>query len=821
MAPADSATRAARDVYLGSSIPSMKEPVKKKSALQLSQAHAAPPSRLQKFSEPRSLLFAIAVAFLISGLLCAWQSWLMFREASGARQIEQVSQWEVESLGKFVAETRAHIIAAVGNDSVTAPLLQGGDGAIDAARDALKKVLPELLAADFYRPDLSDVLSGDFAKFGYAKAAMLVRAQQLNLGAPLQSHVNPSKQRVLVFALPALRDKRAISFVYVEVPFTPMLDIFRQPSVSNARVDLRQGDGRGDLLLDNIGESSTESSLNDLGTQIPSSVFRIGAAPERFPIFLPDSVLIALPLALILIALGSFFLYARNVGWSTAVRKFTRQKAAAPEAQTTLAQAIAQNPAPPPIVAKAKPALAAPVEVALDQSIFRAYDIRGVIGKTLTAGVARQIGRAIGSEARNRGLKEIVVARDGRLSGPDLSGALIDGLRSTGCNVIDIGAAPTPVLYFATYHLNVGSGVMVTGSHNPPDYNGFKIVLGGETLAESAIMGLYTRIKENRFVDGNGGLQKMDVAKDYIERITGDVMIEHKLRVVVDCGNGIAGAIAPAVLEGVGCEVLPMYCDVDGNFPNHHPDPSDPNNLQDLILSVKQMNADLGLAFDGDGDRIGVVTATGEIIYPDRLLMLFARDVLTRSPGATIIYDVKCTGKLQSLILQAGGSPIMWKTGHSLIKSKMRETDAELAGEMSGHFFFRERWYGFDDGIYAAARLTEILAADAEGRKPQEIFDTLPKGVSTPELKIPLAEGENAKFIEKFQQKASFEGARVTTIDGVRADWSDGWGLVRASNTTPVLVLRFDADNQAALERIQAAFRKQLKELDPELALPF
>ena len=277
--------------------------------------------------------------------------------------------------------------------------------------------------------------------------------------------------------------------------------------------------------------------------------------------------------------------------------------------------------------------MAAPVEVELDKSIFRAYDIRGVLGKTLTAGVARQIGRAIGSEARDRGLKEIVVARDGRLSGPELSGALIEGLRSTGCNVIDIGPAPTPVLYFATYHLNVGSGVMVTGSHNPPDYNGFKIMLGGETLAESAITGLYTRIKENRFADGSGGLQKMDVAKEYIERITGDVMIEHKLRVVVDCGNGIAGAIAPAVLEGVGCEVLPMYCDVDGNFPNHHPDPSDVRNLQDLILSVKQMNADLGLAFDGDGDRLGVVTATGEVIFPDRLLMLFARDVLTRSSG--------------------------------------------------------------------------------------------------------------------------------------------------------------------------------------------
>ena len=798
----------------------MKEsPKNKLSALQLSQSQKTT-SSVEKLKNPRTLLFATAIAFLMGGLFCAWQSWFMFRAVSGGHEIEQYGQWEVDALSKYVAETRTRLAAAINSEEVTAPLEAGGEGAAQEAQQALAKRLPELIAVNFYKPDLSDVLAGDFAKFGYAKASMLVRAQELSFGAPLQAHLNASKQRVLVFASPALHAKRAVSFVYIEVPFEPLLEIFRQPHIQNSRIDLRQGDGRGDLLLDSIGDPGTYSSLNDAGTTIASSLFRIGANPKEFPIILPNSLWIALPLTFGMLFVGLLLLYVRKVGWSAALNKLARRKVSAAAPQATLAQTIAQNPAPP-VTAKPKPALAAPVEVALDKNIFRAYDIRGVIGKTLTAGVAKQIGRAIGSEARNRGLKEIVVARDGRLSGPDLSGALIDGLRSTGCNVIDIGAAPTPVLYFATFHLNVGSGVMVTGSHNPPDYNGFKIVLGGETLAESAIMGLYTRIKENRFVDGSGGLQKMDVTKDYIERITGDVMIEHKLRVVVDCGNGIAGAVAPAVLEGVGCEVLPMYCDVDGHFPNHHPDPSDPGNLQDLILSVKQMNADLGLAFDGDGDRLGVVTATGEIIYPDRLLMLFARDVLTRSPGATIIYDVKCTGKLQSLILQAGGSPIMWKTGHSLIKSKMRETEAELAGEMSGHFFFRERWYGFDDGIYAAARLTEILAADAEGRKPQEIFDTLPKGVSTPELKISLAEGENAKFIEKFQQKASFEGARVTTIDGVRADWSDGWGLVRASNTTPALVLRFDADNQAALERIQAAFRKLLKELNPEMALPF
>ncbi|HVJ63351.1 MAG TPA: phosphomannomutase/phosphoglucomutase, partial [Tahibacter sp.] len=450
-----------------------------------------------------------------------------------------------------------------------------------------------------------------------------------------------------------------------------------------------------------------------------------------------------------------------------------------------------------------------------------AYDIRGIVGKSLTPDVVRAIGQALGTLALEKGRDTFAIGRDGRLSGPDMVGGLIEGLRQAGMDVIDIGMVPTPLVYFATFHLNTGSGVSVTGSHNPPDYNGFKIVLGGETLAESAIQSLYARIAENRYTSGSGGLQTMDVKADYIDRIVSDVQVDQKLKVVVDCGNGVPGLIVPAVLDGIGCEAMPLYCDVDGEFPNHHPDPSDLHNLRDLILTVKQMNADLGLAFDGDGDRLGVVTKSGEVIFPDRLLMLFAKDVLSRNPGASIIYDVKCTGKLQPEILKHGGSPILWKTGHSLIKAKMRETEAELAGEMSGHFFFKERWYGFDDGIYAAARLMEILAGDLEGRDPQAIFDSLPKGVSTPELKVEMAEGENYRFMERFRERSSFEGARVTTIDGVRADWPDGWGLVRASNTTPVLVLRFDADTDQALLRIKEAYRKQLLAVDSSLKLPF
>jgi phosphomannomutase/phosphoglucomutase len=362
--------------------------------------------------------------------------------------------------------------------------------------------------------------------------------------------------------------------------------------------------------------------------------------------------------------------------------------------------------------------------------------------------------------------------------------------------------------------------VAVTGSHNPPDYNGFKIVVGGQTLSGDAITDLYTRISENRLHQAAtpGTLQQREVDADYVQRIADDVQMDRPLKVVVDAGNGVAGDIAPRLLEAIGAEVIPLYCEVDGTFPNHHPDPSEPHNLEDLIQTVKRFDADLGLAFDGDGDRLGVVTKEGEIIFPDRLLMLFAADVLERNPGALVIYDVKCTGKLQGWILSHGGTPLMWQTGHSLIKAKMRETGAELAGEMSGHFFFQERWYGFDDGLYSAARLLEILAARPE--TPSEVLGALPNALSTPEIKVPVA-GSPHEIVARFVASTQFEGARLTTIDGLRADWEDGWGLVRASNTTPILVLRFEADNKEALTRIKDDFRAHLQKVAPEVTVTF
>ena len=456
---------------------------------------------------------------------------------------------------------------------------------------------------------------------------------------------------------------------------------------------------------------------------------------------------------------------------------------------------------------------------ALPASIFRAYDIRGVVGDTLTAESAYWIGRAIGSESLARGEPNVSVGRDGRLSGPELVQALIQGLLDCGCRVSDIGMVPTPVLYYATHVLEGKSGVMLTGSHNPPDYNGFKIVIAGDTLANESITALHTRIQNNDLASGVGSVEQVEILDRYFKQIRDDIAMAKPMRVVVDCGNGVAGVIAPRLIEALGCSVIPLYCDVDGTFPNHHPDPGKPENLKDLIAKVKAENADLGLAFDGDGDRVGVVTNDGTIIYPDRLLMLFAKDVVSRNPGADIIFDVKCTRRLIALISGYGGRPVMWKTGHSLIKKKMKETGALLAGEMSGHVFFKERWFGFDDGIYSAARLLEILSQDK--RDAEHVFSAFPSDISTPEINITVTDESKFRLIERLQRDGHWGEANLTTLDGVRVDYPRGWGLIRASNTTPVLVLRFEADSEEELKRIQEVFRAQLYAVAPDLTLPF
>ncbi len=455
----------------------------------------------------------------------------------------------------------------------------------------------------------------------------------------------------------------------------------------------------------------------------------------------------------------------------------------------------------------------------LPAEIFKAYDIRGIVDTALTPEVVRLIGQGLGSLAIEQGQTAIAVGRDGRLSGPALAGALIDGIVAAGCDAIDIGCVPTPVTYFAAYELGCHSCVSVTGSHNPPDYNGLKMVIGGTTLAQEAIQSLKRRIEAGDLKTGQGQRRQADVGEAYVSKIVGDVKLARPLKIVMDCGNGVAGAIAPALFERLGCEIVPLYCEVDGHFPNHHPDPSKPENLADVIRALRDTDAELGIAFDGDGDRLGVVTKDGEIIYPDRQLMLFAADVLSRVPGGQIIYDVKCTRLLAPWIRQHGGEPLMWNTGHALVKAKLKETGAPLAGEMSGHTFFKERWYGFDDGLYTGARLLEILSRSADANAP---LKSLPNSPSTPELNIKMAEGEPFTLIDTLKAEGKFEGAtEKITIDGVRVEYPDGFGLARPSNTTPVVVLRFEADNEAALARIQAAFRQALNTAWPGIQLPF
>ncbi|HEY8358709.1 MAG TPA: phosphomannomutase/phosphoglucomutase [Ramlibacter sp.] len=450
----------------------------------------------------------------------------------------------------------------------------------------------------------------------------------------------------------------------------------------------------------------------------------------------------------------------------------------------------------------------------LSPSIFKAYDVRGIVPATLNEEVAEALGRAYGATALKAGERTVAVGRDGRISGPSLSAALIRGLTASGVDVIDIGMVTTPMLYFAASTL-CSSGIQVTGSHNPKDYNGFKMVMAGKAIFGEEIQALRQLIESDGAAAAAtpGNVRSVDILTAYRDRIVGDIKLARPLRVVVDSGNGVAGASAPDIFRAIGCEVIELFSEVDGNFPNHHPDPSKPENLRDLIAELKKTGADLGLAFDGDGDRLGIITQGGNNIYPDRQMMLFAQDVLSRVPGAPILFDVKCTQRLGPAIEQAGGKPMMYKTGHSLIKAKMREVDSPLGGEMSGHIFFKERWYGFDDGTYAGCRLLEILSRHPD---PSAVLDALPTSFSTPELNVKCEEGEPPRVVAEVVKMARFPDAQVSTIDGLRVDWPDGFGLLRSSNTTPVLVMRFEGHTQEAMHRIETTMLELLRRAKPD-----
>jgi phosphomannomutase/phosphoglucomutase len=752
---------------------------------------------------------------VLCAVLALWFIWRGYNIHSDQRLTEtvDVKRGQIAQLVSPVVRRAIDKLNVSRERNTVIAALKLGD--IAAARNIVSEGWPDVEQVDFYAPDLKAAYT-DPQAFGFGKLAALETA--LDKKATYLAVAMDNGGPRMVLAAPVIdKEGQLLSLAYVRLPLKDLVAPIANSAPSGAYVSLRQG--RYDVAEAGDGEA--------LRTAIDISAVEIVGTPLRIIAVAPDA-----PAGLAgLKGVGEFVFGILFLAGGLVVYflpKLMRGKnPALVEAveEPTLAQlqetGDISRPNEKPVFVRATEERTAVARILVNRNIFRAYDIRGVMGETLDAAIAKLIGHAVGSLMHEKNIRSIVVGRDGRLSSPELSDALIDGLRLAGRDVIDLGLVPTPVVYFGTFHLRTGTGISITGSHNPSNYNGFKIVVDGETLSGDAIQMLYARISENKLhrSEASGSVMPRDISDDYIARISSDIQIERKLRVVIDCGSGAAGELAPRLLEAIGAEVEPLFCDIDGTFPHHHPDPSDPDNLISLIQVVQRTGADIGLALDGDGDRLGVVTRSGEMIYPDKLLMLFAADVLERNPGACIIYDVKCTNLLPTHILRYGGSPLMWKTGHSLIKSKMKETEAELAGEMSGHFFFRERWYGFDDGLYAAARLLEILAANPDDA--DEVFGALPKSVSTPEIKVPVAEGEQYTFIEKFVAQAKFEGARISTIDGMRADWSDGWGLVRASNTTPVLVLRFDAKDNEALTRVKLAFREQILAVDPSLSLPF
>ena len=771
-------------------------------------------SQAQLPAELRRALPLLAGLFALLALWLGWSGVQQWRDARLAEDTQQARDLVLSSAEQALASQLKQFSDRLASAPVQAALRTGDH---TAAASAIADGWKGAGTAQVMTTDM-DAAYAEPAEFGFSKLALLEAA--LNENKPVARVVREGKQSQLGLAAPA-----GNGVAYIPVPLLLLTGSFEQAAIpGNGYVALRQGG----YTIREAGPATLAGGAEALARPVGKSGLRVVAST-------PDGIdgpmgLGAIPSLVVAVLCGLLAVVALLVARGKLNLK-PRSRTASPsdDGEPTLGQTLQREPLPSASVRERNEENDKDVSVvtantsktiAVDPGIFRAYDIRGIVGTTLSVDVAERIGQAIGSVLEEQGLTDIVVGRDGRLSGPELSAGLIEGLRKAGRNVIDIGMAPTPVAYFAAYHLRTGSSVAVTGSHNPPDYNGFKVVVGGQTLSGDAITDLYTRISENRLhqTAEPGTLQQREVGEDYIERIAGDVQLDRPLKVVVDAGNGVAGEIGPKLLEAIGAEVIPLYCDIDGTFPNHHPDPSEPHNLEDLIQTVKRFDADLGLAFDGDGDRLGVVTKEGEIIFPDRLLMLFAADVLERNPGALVIYDVKCTGKLQGWILRHGGTPLMWQTGHSLIKAKMRETGAELAGEMSGHFFFQERWYGFDDGLYSAARLLEILAARAE--TPGEVLNALPNALSTPEIKLPV-EGNAHELVARFVSSAQFEGARLTTIDGLRADWEDGWGLLRASNTTPILVLRFEADNKEALERIKNDFRAHLAQVAPEVMAAF
>lgn len=822
--------------------------------------------------------FIIAVLGLLVGLVCtAGITYFQVVVGVGQKQRTTLAEGYSEHYALLLNQSIDQIVAQqnqlASNLEVRSVVIGKDEVAQRILAASLVEKLPHLVRLELYSSGKAQLDEDPVAPIGHAALQMMVWAEQ-NKKVEAEIHI-PSGRHLVYTAIPVLdRDKKPAGVMLMVYDIAVLKHPLAQLDGSKGLVRLiQQFPSMGAQEIFAVGSGPLVDRDGAVKVALINSRWAIefSAAPalfrgHEFPVLdLVIASMIGLLVALIALFIGyriiskklnrnalELFRFMDNTvqeksgeryqfslgmfeslsrGFTHLMKEYSSKRAPAAERPATT-EAIAKN---------IEAASEAPVrsqteepsvqtysgvdegyveELSISPELFRAYDIRGVFEQSLTVEAVELIGQAIGSEVIDQGEQHVVVAADGRLSSPALVEALTKGLTGSGCNVVNIGATPTPVLYFALHHLGHRSGVMITGSHNPPNYNGLKIVIDGITIAEDRIQDLYHRILEGRVVSGAGQVENTNINNKYVDRICNDVaLIADPIKVVVDCGNGIAGGVAPFLLKALGCEVIELYCDVDGSFPNHAPDPGKTENLRDLIATVAAEGADLGLAFDGDGDRLMAVTGSGVIVQPDRLMMLFVQDIVSRNPGTDVVYDVKSSKHLAEVISEAGGRPVMWKSGHSLMKAKSDELGALIAGEFSGHLFFRERWYGFDDGIYSAARLIEVLST--EGLTLDELMSELPNSPSTPELDIDMDDDQKFLFVKKFRDTAKFEGGSLTDLDGVRIDFADGWGLVRASNTMPKLTLRFEADDEAALGRIQGMFKQHLLAVDNGLTIPF
>ena len=793
----------------------------------------------------RALLWPVVILVVLglvgTGGLIGYQKYSAKVAKEREDQAAAAAQAVVANIRRALDDERKSLAALFDPTELTR-LLEADSTAIAAKEAQLAASDDRILKARLLKVGTRSPDYDSNPPLGFAAIELLKGSEESGKSPPPEVHLFGKEHQHAVMIWRLVKGEDLVGHLLLAVDVSVLPAAVSKVSIGDGYAELIQAGGGKPLVLAKGGVASARQGAASLRLKVGGTAWRLAFWPgsrlapsdplAQIPVWAVGAGAGVLVLGTLLIVMGRQKARARAEVEAEAeeAKLVAQRKAAAAKAKVA---AAGRPPAGSEDVEAAYAALdeesgeggiivkEEPETVDVPAVIFRAYDVRGVVDETLTPDVVRQLGRSIGSEAYDRGQQTLVVGRDGRNSGPAMQDALVEGLRATGRDVIDVGCVPTPVLYYATEYLNTGSGVMVTGSHNPPQYNGFKVMLGGDTLFGEDIQGLLERIESGEFASGEGNLQRMEVIDEYVRRVCEDIPVAlgNSFRIVVDCGNGVAGEVAPKLLRALGHEVVELYCEIDGNFPNHHPDPSDPANLTDLIASVKQEDADLGIAFDGDGDRLGVVDPDGRIVWPDRQMMLFAKDVLSKNAGAEIVFDVKCSNRLAKVIKQLGGKPVMWRTGHSYIKNKLKESGAPLAGEMSGHIFFQDRWYGFDDAIYAAARLLEILMGFK--KTPAQVFSKLPAGISTPELRVDMSEGEQSVLIAKLVKSEGFANGKRTTIDGLRVDYSDGWGLARASNTTPSLVLRFEADNEEAMKRIQGEFKKSLVALKPDLQLPF